>query len=130
MKIPWKWIIIGMIMLGIGLYLYYSGMARGALNKMIDQLRVDQGRVVEVKEQNEKMYEDEISRLQEEVERNKKDKEILQGEKAQVANERDALKGWIRELQTKKEIIVVSDDPNTIIGDLRKHGFPTVRHRD
>lgn len=124
-----KWGIIGAVLIGIALYLYYSGIASGAFHAALDQLRADQGNVVKVKEENEKMYETEIIRLQGEVEQIRKEKATLQAEKVQVANERDALKGWINELQTKREIIVVSDDPDRIIDDLRKLGLSGIRRR-
>ena len=129
MKIPWKWIIIGAVLVGVALYLYYSGVAAGAFRAVLDQLRSDESRVIKVHEENEKMYEDEITRLQGEVDQVKKEKATLQAEKIQVANERDALKGWINELQTKRDIIVVSDDPDRIIDDLRKLGLSGIRRR-
>ncbi len=124
-----KWGIIGAVLIGIALYLYYSGVVSGAFRAVLDELRTDQSKVIGVKEENEKMYEAEITRLQGEVDRVEKEKATLQAEKIQVANERDALKGWINELQTKREIIAVSDAPDRIIDDLRKLGLGGIRRR-
>ncbi len=119
--------IIGAILIGVALYLYHSGVAAGAFRAVLDRLREDQSKVVKAHEENEKMYEAEITRLQGEVDRIQKEKATLRAEKDQVASERDVLKGKIRELQTKREIIVVSDDPDRIIDDLRKLGLSGIR---
>lgn len=130
MKIPWKLILIAagclFILLLVG---SLTGANRKLFNIALDQLREDKSHVIEVQEENQKWYEGEIKTLQEELDRVQREKAALQNEKNQLASEREALKGWIRELQTKREIIVVSDDPDRVIGDLRKLGLGSVRRR-
>jgi uncharacterized protein (DUF3084 family) len=130
MKIPWKLILIGAACLFILLLVgSLTGANQKLFNMALDQLRDDKSRVVEVQAENQKWYEGEMKKLEEERDLLKQEKAAVQSEKKQVAAERDALKGWIRELQTKREIIVVSDNPDLIIGDLRKRGLSSIRRR-
>jgi len=130
MKIPWKMILIGagclFILLLVG---SLTGANQKLLNMALDQLRDDKTRVVEVQAENQKWYEGEMKKLEEERDLLREEKTVLANEKNQLASEREALKGWIHELQAKRDVIVVSDDPDRIIGDLRKLGLGSIRRR-
>lgn len=130
MKIPWKLILIGAACLFILLLVgSLTGANQKLFNMALDQLRDDKTRVVEVQAENQKWYETEMKKLEEERDALQQERTVLQNEKTHLASEREALKGWIHELQAKRDIIVVSDDPDRIIGDLRKLGLGTIRRR-
>lgn len=125
-----KWLLIGIVVLGI---LILVGSLTGANRKLFDMtldgLRADQSKVVETQAQNEKWYESEIKKLNDEKDQLQKQRDNLHVEKVQLASERDALKGWINELQKKRDTVIVSDDPDRIIDDLRKLGIGSIRRR-
>ena len=73
------------------------------------------------------MYEMEIARLQGEVERLQVEKAAVQAQATQSASEVTRLKGRINDLQTQLQNIVVSNDPDRILDDLRKLGFRSVK---
>ena len=130
MKIPWKMILIGAGCLGILLLVgSLTGANQKLFNMALDQLRDDKSRVVEVQAENQKWYEGEMKKLEEERDLLREEKAALQNEKNQLASEREALKGWIHELQAKRDTIFVSDDPDLIISDLRKLGLGSIRRR-
>jgi len=130
MKIPWKMILIGAACLVILLLVgSLTGANQKLFNMALDQLRDDKSRVVEVQAENQKWYEGEMKKLEEERDLLQQEKEALQNEKTQLASEREALKGWIHELQAKRDIIMVSSDPDLIIGDLHKRGLSSIRRR-
>ncbi len=130
-KIPWWGYVITALLLVVA-WQSLSGwaIARKVYNLALDNLRQDQTNVIQAKEENERMYEMEIARLQGEVERLQKEKAAVQVQAAQSAAEVTRLKGRIYDLQTQLQNIVVSDDPDRIIDDLRNLGFRSIRrHR-
>jgi FMN phosphatase YigB (HAD superfamily) len=130
MKVSWKMVLI--IAIGLSILLLVgslTGANQKLFNMALDQLRVDRSRVVEVQAENQKWYEEEMEKLAEERDQLREEKLSVQMEKAQIIAERDALKGWVNELQKKRQVIVVSDDPDRIIGDLHKLGISSIRRR-
>ena len=98
-------------------------------NMVADQIRVDQSRIIEVKEENEKMYEAEILRLQEDLDK-------LKAQKLAAQAETERLKGLVREkdgeilaLKKEREAIVVAADPRDLVGELHRMGFGSARIR-
>ena len=105
-------------------------MARKVYNFTLGNFRQDQTNVIQAKEENERMYEMEIARLQGEVERLQKEKAVVQAKAAQSGAEVTRLKGRINDLQIQIQSIVVSDNPDRILDDLRNLGFRSIkRHR-
>jgi len=129
-KIPWWGWVIG-IAAFFFLINYASSLAlnRSLFNMALDNLREDKTRILETKDEWIKTCEQEISRLQREVDRVQKEKAAVQAQAAQTAAEVARLKGRINELQTQLQNIVVSDDPDRIIDDLRRLGIRSIRKR-
>lgn len=129
-KVPW-WVWIGTFVAILLIWQNLSGWAasRKLYNMALDQLREDQANVIEAKEEWIKTCEDEILRLQAEKERLQKEKAVVQKQAIESAVEVTRLKGKIGELQTQLQNIVVSDDPDRILDDLRRMGFSSVRRK-
>ncbi len=122
-KTYWKLIVGGIIIL---IVLFWIGSVTGMNKKLydmaLDNLRIDQSRIVQTLEENQTMYEKEIQKLQTELERIKSQQTIVKAE-----NEK--LKGKISELQAQREGIVVSSDPDTLVNDLHKLGIKSAIRR-
>jgi len=116
-KAYWKLILIGITTL---LILIWIGSATGTSiklwNMLVDQIRTDQSKVVKILEQTVTERELEIADLERQVEANRQ-------QQFQVRAENDRLKGSIRELQIKREAVVVSGDPDRIVDELHRLGF-------
>ncbi len=130
MKIPWKMILIG----AAGLFiLLLVGSLTGANQKLLglirNQLKSDQARVVEVKEQNEKWYEETIRSLQDQLDANKKKQAGLQSEIDQLETMIHAKDSEIRALRKERESIVTSSEPDLIVDDLHRLGYRSERRR-
>jgi len=90
-----------------------------------NQIHEDQSNVIRVREENEKMYEDEIGRLNDELSVNKK-------QQATVYAENERLKGLIREkndeilgLRKEREAVIIPSDPSALVIELRRLGYGT-----
>jgi peptidoglycan hydrolase CwlO-like protein len=129
-KIPW-WVWIGAFVTVLLIWQNLSGwaMSRKLYTMALDNLRTDQTRVVETLQENQKMYEAEIANLQAEKERLQKEKATVQKQAVESAVEVSRLKGKIGELQTKLESIVVSDDPDLVLADLRRLGILSIQRK-
>lgn len=100
-------------------------MSRKLYTMMLDEIRTDQARIVERKDEWIKTCEDEISRLQAEQEKIRKEKAIIQQRAALTATEVARLKGEVDALRVQLQNVVVPDDPDRIIDGLRKR-FPSI----
>ena len=129
-KVPW-W---GWVGLALAIF-FFANWVSGSVysgklwNMVADQIRVDQSRIIEVKEENEKIYEAEILRLQKEV-------DVIKTQKLAAQVETERLKGLVREkdgeilaLKKEREAIVVSTDPRELVGELHRMGFGSARIR-
>lgn len=128
-KMPW-WFWVGIVVAGLVIWQLITGgaLASKYYNMVLDQLRTDQTQIIKEKDKW-------ISTLEQEIQSIQAEKERLQREKAtaqQKSNESTAkvkqLEGRIDELQKQIASIVVSDDPDRVIDDLRKR-FPSIRRR-
>ncbi len=130
MKIPWKLVFVAAAALSL-LFLVgsLSGANRKLFNLALDQFRADQSRIVKEQADSLEWYEKERQRLENEKEGLKQEKVRVQAERNQIAAERDVLKGRVNELEKRRQVIVVSDDPDRILDDLRKLGFRSIRRR-
>lgn len=126
----WKLILIGIAVL---IVLVWIGSVTGANSKLygmlVDQLRDDKSRVVEVQAENQKWYEETIRSIQDKLDA--KEKELIATEaKLWEANrsidEKDA---EIFKLRKEREGIVTSSDPNLIVDDLHKLGYGSEHRR-
>jgi predicted nuclease with TOPRIM domain len=93
----------------------------------LDNLRADQSKIIERNEKYTKDCEDEIVRLREEVEKVENEKTSIKNMAEQSAMEILRLRGKINELQIQLQNIVVSDNPDVILDDLRKLGIKSIR---
>lgn len=116
-KIPW-W---GWAVLAIAILFFWQSLSGWAYSKKLydmalDNLRSDQSKVIKVLEENQTMYEQEIQKLEVELESIKSQQEIVKAE-----NER--LKGKVSELQSRRENIIISSDPDILVNDLHRLGI-------
>ncbi len=129
-KIPWwSWAVVLIVIVLIWQNLTGWAAARQIYKQALDNLRQDQSRVVEALQENQKMYEAEIANLQAEKERLQKEKATVQRQAIESAIEVSRLKGRIGELQTQLQNIIVSDDPDRILDDLRRMGISSIRRK-
>ncbi len=123
-KIPWwAWIAAFVFILFLWQQLSGWAMSRKLYNMALDNLRTDQSRIVKTFEENQKMYEEEINRLNSQL-------DIIQKQKAIAQMESERLRGLVHEkdvqilaLQKEREIIVVPADPNILADEFRKRGY-------
>jgi hypothetical protein len=125
-----KWIIIGVVALGI---LLLVGSLTGANQKLfkmaVDQLWDDTTRVVEIQAENQKWYEETIKYMQDKLDLKGKELAATETRLAQAnrnINEKDS---EIIRLRKEREGIITSSDPGAIIDDLHKLGYRTERRR-
>jgi peptidoglycan hydrolase CwlO-like protein len=129
-RVPWwAWAVVLIVIVLIWQNLTGWAAARQVYTQALDNLRADQTRVVEALQENQKMYEAEIVRLQSEKERLQKEKVAIQKQAIESAVEVSRLKGKIGELQTQLQNIIVSDNPDLILDDLRRMGISSVRRK-
>lgn len=122
-KLPlWMWLVLIVLTLFLvnQASSYFS--QRSLFNQLLDNLREDQSRVIEIKEENDKKYEAEIVRLQEE-------NALIKKELVSVRIEKERLRGKINELQTSREGIIIPSDPDGLVDDFRKMGFGSTERR-
>lgn len=126
-KFPW-WFWVALIVFIIIVWQGMSGwaMSRNLYNMALNQLREDQARIIEQKEEWIKTCEEEIARLQEEKERIQKEKAAVQRRANASAAEVARLEGENDALRKKLHEIVIPDDPDRIVDGLRKR-FPSIR---
>lgn len=124
----WKFIAIGVIII-LFFWQYIAGWAqtRNLYNQLLDNLREDKTKVIEVLEERVTNYEMEIANLQEEVEKVRKDREVLKAESTKANAEVARLKEVNRELEGRRENIVAPSDINKLIDDLHKFGLKSIR---
>jgi len=129
-KIPlWFW-----IALAIFIFIAWQSLSgwstSSKLYKMLlDSLRDDKTQVVKTLEENQKVYESEIKRLNEEAKSLKQKQEIARAET-------EKLKGLVREkdaeiiaLQKERQSIVVSSDPDKLVDELHRMGYSSAHKR-
>jgi hypothetical protein len=122
-KIPW-WGWVALAIATLFLWQSLSGWAatRKLYNMALDNLRVDQSRVVEVLEGALADREKELANLYGELER-------LKVQQTQAKAETERLRGKIRELQAQRENIIVPGDPDRLVDELRKRGISSAHRR-
>jgi len=125
-KIPW-WGYVAALVFVILVWQQMSGwaMSRKFYGMVLDQLRVDQSNIIQAKDEWIKTCEDEIGKLQAEKERIQIEKVAAQQQAIQSAGEVARLKGENNALHIQLQNVVVPDDPDRIIDDLRKR-FPSI----
>jgi uncharacterized protein HemX len=129
MKIPWKWLIIGVVVLAAALYLYYSGKATGDWKAKFEQLKTDDAKVVKDKDDWIKTTEAEIQNDQAKIDQAEKEKAGLQLKAAQSDAKIAQRDKTIDDLNKKLREITVSSDPNALVDDLHKRGLGSIRIR-
>jgi TolA-binding protein len=120
-RVHWKLILIGIaaivVMVWIG---SVTGTNRKLFGALLDQIRVDQSRVVKTLEETLIQREYEIADLQQQV-------QINERKQSQVRAENERLIGIVNGLQTQRKTIIISGDPDRIVAELRRLGFGSAR---
>lgn len=130
-RIPIKyWIVIVIAILFLINYASSRALNRSLFNMALDQLRKDQGQVIQQKDEWIKTCEDQILDLQNDIEKVQKEKTIERARAAQSAAEVVRLKGRNDELQFKIDNIIISNDPDIVLDSLRKQGIRSIRRRN
>lgn len=129
-KIPW-WGWVGAIVAILLLWQSLSGWAysRKLYGMALDNLRKDESRVIRDKDEWIKVCESAILDLKKEVDKIGREKARVQLEANQSAVEVARLKGRINELQEMLKRIVISNDPDVVINDLKRYGLRSIRRR-
>ncbi len=95
---------------------------------LLDNLRTDQTNIIKDKDTWIKQCEDEIARVEAEKEQIRLSKIALEKKDKQSMAEIALLTGRNRDLQDRLDRIVVSDDPDKLLEDLRGRGINIKRH--
>lgn len=116
-KIPW-W---GWFALAIAILFFWQSLSGWAASRKLydmalDNLRIDQSKIVETLEEIITERERELANIYEELERVKQ-------QQVQARAETERLKGKIRELQAQRENILVPGDPDRLVDELRRFGI-------
>jgi TolA-binding protein len=120
-RLHWKLILIGIAAIVILVWIgSVTGTNRKLFNMALNQIRTDQSKVVKVLEDQVTSYEQEIANLEAQLQATKK-------QQMAVRQENERLKGRVLEIQTKRETVVVSGDPDRIVIELRRLGFSSAK---
>jgi peptidoglycan hydrolase CwlO-like protein len=125
----WVWLIVLALVALLVDSVFGVGYQKKLFGLVLDQLRTDQTKVIQTLEKNMKGYESQILSYENEITAIRKEKSKIQAQYDSVAAERSILKEKIHELETKRQIIIISSDPDVIIGDLRRLGIQSIRRR-
>jgi len=129
MKIPWKWIIIVAAIIGIALYLYFSGKSAGDWKAKFEQIKAEEAQAVKDKDTWIKTCEDEIKADQVKIDQIEKEKSGLRVMAAQSDAKVAQREKTIEDLKKKLREITVSSDPDVIISDLNKRGLGSIHRK-
>lgn len=123
----WFWLVI--LIAIILAWQIFSGWAYSSkLYKMaLDNFRQDQTEIIQRKNEWIAVCEKEIVDMQKKIEQIQKEKSKIQGEVVKLNQEKEILTGRIYDLEQRRQAIIISNDPDTIIDDLRKLGFKSIR---
>lgn len=122
-KIPWwGWLALALVILFIWQSISGWTASRKLYDMVLDNLRLDQNKIVKTLEQTITDREKELAGLYEELDR-------IKEQQAQARAETERLKGKIHELQVQRENIVVPGDPDLLVDELRRHGLRSVHRR-
>lgn len=123
-KMKW-WMWIGLIALIFFLINQASSYfyQRSLFNQFLDNLKEDQSQTIKAKDAWIKQCEDEIARQEKEKEQIRLEKIALEKKDKQSMAEISRLIGRNNDLQDRLDRIVVSDDPDRLLEDLRSRGI-------
>lgn len=123
-KIPWwGWVAGVVVVLIIWQSLSGWGMSGKYFNMLLDQIRKDQSQVIKDNKEWIEACETEIAKLAEEKAQIQKEKLILQKKNIESTKEIVRLKGENNELQDLLNRIIISNDPDKLLEDLRSRGI-------
>jgi phage shock protein A len=121
-KIPWwGWLALALAILFLWQSLSGWAASRKLYDMALDNLRQDQSRIVKTLSEIVTEREMELAGVYEQL-------EAVKQQQAQTRAETERLRGKIRELQARRDTIIVSDNPDTLVNDLRGFGIGTA-HR-
>jgi len=128
-KVPW-W---GYVAAIVFIIIVWQQMSSWALSKkyynmLLDNLRTDQSQIIKDKDAWIKQCEDEIVKVEAEKEQIRLSKLALEKKNKQSMAEIALLTGRNRDLQDRLDRIIVSDDPDKLLEDLRSRGINIKRY--
>jgi ABC-type lipoprotein release transport system permease subunit len=126
---------LGLILIGIGTLIlliwigFMTGTNKKLYNMMLDQLRTDESKVVADQKKYITDCEVEITKLAKDKEEIKKQKIVVEKRDAEKSKQIGLLTGRVNALQNRLNSIVVSDNPDRLLEDLRSRGINIKRYR-
>ena len=127
-KVPWwAWAVVLIVIVLIWQNLTGWAAARQIYDQALDNLRADQTRVVDTLQENQKMYEAEIVKLQTELERVQKQKQEIVVQRNRLLSENETYKEKIRVLQAQRDNISVPVDLAGVVNEFHRLGFSSVK---
>lgn len=124
----WFW--IGIV---LAIFIIWQSVSGAALTSKMwhmvkDQIVTDQSNIIKVKEEQEKWYENEIVKLNDQIGKIQKEKATIAASKVAADAEILRLKGKVNELEDAINHINVSSDPDTVIKSLQRR-FPSIKRK-
>jgi len=130
-KVPlWGWVAIAIAILFLANYASSRALNRSLFNMALDQLREDQSQIVQQRDEDIANFKKQVLDLQGEVKKIQQEKAIEKAKAVASAAEVTRLKGRINDLQDQIDKILISNDPNVILDDLRRLGIRSIKRRD
>jgi len=126
----WGWIAIAIAILFLVNYVSARVLNRSLFNLALDQLRKDQSQIVQQKTEEAEAFKKQVLDLQNEVKKIQQEKAIEKAKAIASAAEVTRLKGRINDLQDQIDKILISNDPDVILDDLRRLGIRSIKRRD
>ena len=97
--------------------------------KMVkDQITDDQSRIIEIKNEQEKWYEEEIAKRDAQIEQIKKEKAAITARDAESRARIIQLEGKVKDLEDQIANITVSSDPDGVVKSLQRR-FPSIKRK-
>jgi peptidoglycan hydrolase CwlO-like protein len=111
----WIWVAAAIIIILVWQTISGWSLSGKLCNMLVNQIQTDQSNIIKEKDKWISDCEKEISNLQTKL--------------VSVVAENQRLKGKVNEIQSRRENIVVPNDPAGIISDLHKMGFSSEHYR-
>ncbi len=124
----WGWIATVVFIIIVWQQLSSWALSRKYYNMLLDNLRTDQTNIIKGKDAWIKQCEDEIAKVEAEKEQIRLSKIALEKKDKQSVAEIALLTGRNRDLQNRLDRIIVSDDPDKLLEDLRSRGINIKRY--
>lgn len=119
----WVWVAIVVFIIIVWQQMSSWALSKKLYNMALDNLRTDQSQTIKDKDAWIKQCEDEIARQEKEKEQIRLEKIALEKKDKQSMAEIAQLMGRNHDLQDRLDRIIISDDPDRLLEDLRSRGI-------